>query len=61
MNISYFPGETTVKARTVYNYVYRIKGKVKCSGTCKGSELVKMTQYKHHNIEQMKEFEFRVA
>ena len=57
----YFPGETKVKARTTYKYVYRVNCKVVKSGTCKGAEMVKMPQYAHHNAQTWHEFEFCIA
>ena len=54
-----FPNEGKVFKSKLYAYQYRVNGKTKKEGFAKGKDMINMIQYKHHNVNSLKEFEFR--
>ena len=57
----FFPGETKIKKRTVYNWNYKINSKTVKSGTSTGKVMESLPQFKHHNVATLHEFSFKVA
>lgn len=54
-----FPNEGKVSKSSLYAYQYRANGKVRKEGFAKGKDMLNMVQYKHHDVNAFKEFEFR--
>lgn len=61
MELEFFPGETKIKKRTVYNWNYKINSKTVKSGTSTGKVMENLPQFKHHNVATLHEFSFKVA
>ena len=54
-----FPNEGRVLKNGLYAYQYRVNGKARKEGFAKGKDMLNMVQYKRHDVNTFKEFEFR--